>query len=99
MIVLGSTVRDKISGFEGVAVGRTTYLFGCVRVEVTPNKCDSGKVNTDAFVFDEPQLEVIAEPAADLVPTKRTKVTHGPRDNRTNRRCDFVKRSLGRRLH
>ena len=99
MIVLGSTVRDKISGFEGVATGRTTYLYGCVRIEVAPNKCDGEKPNSDAYVFDEPQLEVIAPPAEDLVPAKKTRVTYGPRDNRTNRRCDFVKSSTGRQIH
>ena len=28
---LGSRVKDSITGFEGFAVSRTEYLYGCVR--------------------------------------------------------------------
>ena len=26
---LGKRAKDKITGFEGVIIGKTTYLFGC----------------------------------------------------------------------
>ncbi len=55
-IQMGQRVRDKISGFKGIAVARTTYLNGCDRISV------QAKVNNDGEVpevesFDEPDIE------------------------------------------
>jgi len=36
MIKLGSKVKDTISGFEGIVVGRAEYLYGCVQILVQP---------------------------------------------------------------
>ena len=33
---LGSLVRDKITGFEGIVMGRTEYLTGCAHVGIHP---------------------------------------------------------------
>ena len=33
-VELGSLVRDKITGFEGIVMGRTEYLTGCAHVGV-----------------------------------------------------------------
>lgn len=38
---LGERVKDKISGFEGIAVAKATYLNGCVSFVVIP-KVSSG---------------------------------------------------------
>lgn len=35
MIDLGSRVRDTVTGYEGVATGRGTWLTGCDRYHVT----------------------------------------------------------------
>lgn len=29
--LLGRRVRDRVSGFQGVAIGRDDWMFGCVR--------------------------------------------------------------------
>ena len=91
-IKLGSTVRDKISGFTGIATGRTTYLFGCVRVTVTPVKIkEDGSLTGEDYCFDEPQLEVVSEPDENLIGKKKKKEpTHGPREA-VKRRSDFIK--------
>jgi hypothetical protein len=68
-IKLGSTVQDKISGFTGVVVGRTEYLYGCIRLEVAGDKVIDNKIQ-DSYVFDEPQLTVLSGPDPDLVPTE-----------------------------
>lgn len=59
-IKLGSVVRDRISGFTGVAVSRTSWLHGCIRIAVSPQKLDKDGKRIDSYVYDEPQLEVIS---------------------------------------
>ena len=55
--ILGRTVRDKITGFAGVAMGRVEYLTGCNQVLVTPKVKADGGVE-DSRWFDEPRLVV-----------------------------------------
>lgn len=69
MITLGSEVVDRVTGFRGIAIGRTMYLNGCARVGIQPKVDKDGKV-PDAIWFDEPQLKVL----------KESKVPLGPRD-------------------
>jgi len=47
---LGERVKDKVSGFEGIAVAKATYLNGCVSYVVIP------KVK-DATLFNEAPKE------------------------------------------
>ncbi len=55
-VTLGKQYKDSISGFQGVAVARTTYLYGCVRVLIAPTKLkEDGDFLPDCW-FDEPQL-------------------------------------------
>ena len=70
---LGSRVRDKITGFEGVAYGYTVWLNGCVRFCVRPTELKDGKPIEDQW-FDDGDLEVVKE-------TKKAKKknTGGPR--------------------
>lgn len=56
-IELGSEVKCKVTGFKGVAVGRTEWINGCARIVVQPKVDKEGKV-PDAQHIDEPQLEV-----------------------------------------
>ena len=63
MIGLGQTVRDKISGFTGVATGRAEFLYGCERILVQPKLDKDGKPQ-EADWFDEPQLDTVPDIAA-----------------------------------
>ena len=57
MIKLRSKVRDSISGFEGVVVSTTDYIYGCRRLVVQPMDLDKdGKIKE---VVD--QLSVVDE--------------------------------------
>ncbi|HAM56249.1 MAG TPA: hypothetical protein DCQ64_12950 [Candidatus Rokubacteria bacterium] len=56
MIQLGDRVRDNITGFEGVATGRTEYLYGCVRICIEPSALQEGKP-IEAIWFDEQRLD------------------------------------------
>lgn len=54
-VVLGSTVKDRMTGFKGIATGRYTYLNGCIRIEVTPEELKNGQP-IEAGVFDEQRI-------------------------------------------
>ena len=56
MIKLGSQVKDPITGFEGTATARTTWLYGCDRIGVQAKKKEDGTV-PELEWFDERQLE------------------------------------------
>ena len=59
-IELGSKVRDRVTGFEGIAIGRTIWLTGCDNIGVQPAVKDS-KLEEVRW-FDEIRLEVIGTP-------------------------------------
>jgi hypothetical protein len=62
-IELGSKVRDKVTGFEGIAIGETRWLHGCLRYTVQPQELDKDGNQKATASFDEPQLIVLAGPA------------------------------------
>jgi hypothetical protein len=55
MIKLGTRVRDTITGFEGIAVARTVWLYGCSRIAVQSSELHDGKP-IEAQWIDEEQL-------------------------------------------
>jgi hypothetical protein len=84
-IDLGMTVRDKITGLEGVAVARTTYLTGCDRISIQPRELKDGKT-AEWSAFDENQLEIVkGKKIIDLTPqveiAAQVPKVGGPRPN------------------
>lgn len=77
---LGDTVRDTITGFQGVAVGRTAWLYGCDRIGVEPREMKDGKP-IDIVWFDEARLVVVEAGTVRVAPT----VTGGPRPDPVRR--------------
>lgn len=73
---LGEKYRDKVSGWGGILTARYEYLNGCVRVELSAKDKDG---EPKAFVFDEEQVELVAD--APAVEIERRK-TGGPQSNR-----------------
>lgn len=59
---LGKEARDKITGFEGIIIGKINYLFGCAQYGIAPKSTD-GKVN-DTNWFDEGRIEIIGNGVA-----------------------------------
>lgn len=61
-IKLGDKVRDKVSGYEGIATSRTEYLNGCFQIEITA-RLKKGKTPSaeeiSGLSLDEQQLERI----------------------------------------
>jgi len=60
MIELGKKVKDKITGFEGIATSKHTYLTGCNQFGVQPPLDKDGKV-PDKKYFDEARLTVTGD--------------------------------------
>ena len=84
-IELGDRVRDRVTGYEGVAVCVAQWYAGCARVTVQPAMKEDGKVPEYA-TFDVLQLDVVDKAAATLRGTAymstasvSSPVTGGPR--------------------
>lgn len=70
LVNVGDEVKCSITGFKGIAMGRTEYLFGCVRVGILPTKVKDKK-DIDYVWFDETQLVVIKKQK--IQPSKEVK--------------------------
>ena len=67
LVNVGDEVKDQITGFKGIADSRSEFLYGCVRVNVQPQKLKADKTREDSVVFDETQLIVIKSKAIILL--------------------------------
>lgn len=56
----GETVKDSVTGFQGVVTARYEFMNGCVRYMVERLKEDGGGI--DELVFDEQRLRIISRP-------------------------------------
>lgn len=60
-IVLGSQIKDPITGFKGTAVAKYIYMTGCTRISVQPKVDKDGKI-PEPGTFDESTLEIVSLP-------------------------------------
>lgn len=61
-IELGDLVRDKVTGFEGIATSRTQFLNGCFQIGIMKRLKKGEKITEETFegtAIDEQQLERI----------------------------------------
>jgi hypothetical protein len=58
----GEEVKDLISGFKGIIIGRCDYLTGCRQYLLKPKKLDkaTGKP-IDGYWFDEDRLNLVSK--------------------------------------
>lgn len=75
-IKLGSKVRDSITGFSGIATARHEYLYGCIRITVTPDQLREGKPVEEQW-FDEQRLSLVEEREPVVSPSSSAR-TGGP---------------------
>ena len=75
-IELGDKVKDLVTGFEGIAVGKATYLTGCDQIVVDPG-CDEKGVPKETFTFDINRLEVLEKKVVVLNKKKEKKEVKG----------------------
>jgi hypothetical protein len=61
MIHLGDKVRDTVTGFEGLALGRAVYLYHATEWQVHPTalKSDDGSIIVSVWLA-EGRLEVVS---------------------------------------
>lgn len=57
---LGSKATDKHTGFTGIVMAVTSYLYGCSRYGLQPLELKDGKPQ-DWVWIDEPQLKEVVE--------------------------------------
>lgn len=57
--LLGKKAIDKITGFEGIIIGKCEYLYGCNQYGITPMAKD-GKIEETRW-FDEGRVDVVGE--------------------------------------
>lgn len=56
-VQLGITVRDRISGLEGIAASRVEYITGCTQIAIAQEGLEAGKPKEWAY-FDWQRLEM-----------------------------------------
>ena len=62
-IELGDRVKDKVTGFKGIVTGITSWLNGCRRIGIQPEKLMTTGKPVEAEWFDEQQVLVIKKSA------------------------------------
>jgi hypothetical protein len=79
-VALGDKVRDKVTGYTGIAIAYTVWLNGCVRWHIQPRIGEDGRMPLGE-AFDEIQLEVLekeAVPSVEVSSEVATRETGGP---------------------
>lgn len=84
-IGLGDLVRDRITGFEGIVIGRTEWLRGCDRVTVQGRELHDGKP-TEPVSFDVPDVELVQKSVVERDEAPPERKTGGPRPTPTRGR-------------
>lgn len=54
----GDEAKDIVTGFKGIVTARTSWLHGCDRITITPNKLGSDGLPIKEQTFDEQRIEV-----------------------------------------
>jgi len=57
-VKLGDKVKDKVTGFTGIAYAKTEYLNGCVQMDIKPRVDKDGRPQ-DGMCIDIEQLEKV----------------------------------------
>lgn len=93
-IALGDRVEDRVTGFKGVAVSRTKWLWSCDRIGVQPEEVGKDGKLAEVQWFDEPQLKLIKTKVIDVLAIQakhwgaQPAKTGGPRDDKASVRKD-----------
>ena len=57
-VELGDKVRDKVSGFVGIATSKTEFLNGCIQCDIIP-KVGKDNKPSEGICMDLNNLEVV----------------------------------------
>lgn len=61
-LILGRQAKDKITGFEGILIGRAEYLTGCTQYGLAPPAVN-GEIKPAQW-FDEGRIEITGDGVA-----------------------------------
>lgn len=61
LIKLGDTVVDNVTSFKGIAIGKATWISGCIRIAVQSTDINKEKLPVEEQWFSVLQLERIKE--------------------------------------
>ena len=56
-VELGASVRDCVTGFNGIAIARIERLFGSGEIQVQPSRLDDAGKPIEPLWFDESRIE------------------------------------------
>jgi hypothetical protein len=70
-IQLGDEVKDKVSGFSGIAIGRIEYINGCIQFGIKSKVKKTGELPKDNYWVDEKELDIVKKGAV-KIEMKRT---------------------------
>jgi hypothetical protein len=76
-IKLGSLVKDSITGFTGIALGRTEFGFGCIHIRVQAKRLTKEGEPIPMQSFDEQRIEVLKESKKSWPQPKETSIKLG----------------------
>lgn len=73
----GDEVEDKVTGYKGIVIGLTSWLFGCKRITVqSQERKDHQPVS--ALVFDEGTLRLVRARVIEIDPVQVASNPGGP---------------------
>jgi len=58
---LGARVKDKVTGYTGIIIAQTRWMYGCLRYSVQAQEMKDGKP-VDSLCFDEGSLDLLDSP-------------------------------------
>lgn len=76
-IQLGSLVKDTISGFTGIAVGRTEFGFGCIHIRIQAKGLGPDGAPIPIHSFDDQRIEVLGPPTRTWPQPRETAIRLG----------------------
>lgn len=76
-IKLGSLVKDTITGFKGIAVGRTEFAFGCIHIKIQAEGLTIAGDPIPVHSFDDQRIEVLGPPKHSWPEPKPTTIKLG----------------------
>lgn len=79
MIKLGSTVKDMYTGYTGIAIARTEWIYGCARILVEKTKLDKDGKIPEPVWFDEQRVQLVKTAAPKLAKHLEAAAPGGPR--------------------
>jgi len=74
-----------VTGFEGIATGRTTWLHGCDRITIEPDHLDKDGKILEGQWFDEKRVELVEVKPVPVSKDSPTAKPGGPQNDPPSR--------------